>query len=90
MNFNNLGELLKALRQEKGWSQEEACEGICSKKTYSRWETNENVPTLFYFQALSNHFNCDLQAFYKILCCDGSAYVAELKDNALKCLNAKD
>lgn len=82
MNYNSFGELLKSLRLEKGWSQEEACKGVCDRRTYIRWEKNESEPSLYYFHRLSNHFNCDIQAYYKFFICDGTLVARKYKDKA--------
>lgn len=82
MNYKNFGELLKSLRLEKGWSQEEACKDVCDRRTYIRWEKNESEPSLYYFHRLSNHFNCDIQAYYKLFICDGTLLARKCKEKA--------
>ncbi len=82
MNYNNFGELLKSLRIKRGWSQEEACKDVCDRRTYIRWEKNESEPSLYYFHRLSEHFNCDLQAYYKLFICDETLLARKYKDKA--------
>lgn len=81
MDYKNFGELLKSIRKEKGWSQEEACKGVCDRRTYIRWEKGVSEPTDYYLHLLSFHFNYDLQAYYKVFICNESmrAYTAKKK-----------
>lgn len=90
MNYNNFGELLKAMRIERKWSLDEACSGVCNRRTYIRWENNESDPTSYYLHMLSNHFNCDLQAFYKLFICNETARAWTYKEKAEKLLQAAD
>lgn len=90
MEFNNLGELLKSLRLEKGWSQEEACKDICDRRTYLRWEKNICEPSIYYFNLLSNRFNYDLNAYYKIFICDKSLTAWRHKEAANQYVNSNN
>lgn len=72
MNDKRLGTIIKFIRSKKGLTQEEACSGICDRRTYIRWEKNEIEPSLYNMSKLSYRFNCDLQAYYKLLICDKS------------------
>ncbi len=90
MNYKNFGELLKALRLEKGWSQQEACKDICDRRTYIRWEKNISEPSIFYFNLLSKRFNYDLQAYYKLFICDKSFMAWEYIEKANQYINNND
>jgi len=79
LNYQTFGQLLKALRLEKGWTQDEACKGICDKRTYLRWEKDISEPSVYYFNLLSKHFNYDLHAYYQFLNFEKSAYVLSYK-----------
>ncbi|WP_329602308.1 helix-turn-helix domain-containing protein [Blautia liquoris] len=47
MDAKKIGEFLKALRKDKGLTQEQLAEIICvSGRTISRWETGTNMPDL--------------------------------------------
>ena len=45
-NLFLIPEILLSARVEKGFSQEEASEGICTPETYSRIETGKRSPSL--------------------------------------------
>ena len=82
MEYKNFGELLKSIRLEKGWSQEEACKGVCDRRTYIRWEKGFSEPTDYYLHLLSFHFNYDLQAYYKVFICNESMRACAAKKRA--------
>lgn len=51
-NLFLIPEILLSARMEKGFSQEEASEGICTPETYSRIETGKRSPSLKNLEAL--------------------------------------
>ena len=51
-NLFLIPEILLSARVEKGFSQEEASEGICTSETYSRIETGKRSPSLKNLEAL--------------------------------------
>ncbi|MDY2660888.1 MAG: helix-turn-helix domain-containing protein [[Ruminococcus] gnavus] len=53
-NLFLIPEILLSARMEKGLSQEEASEGICTPETYSRIETGKRSPSLKNLEALEN------------------------------------
>lgn len=53
-NLFLIPEILLSARVEKGFSQEEASEGICTPETYSRIETGKRSPSLKNLEALEN------------------------------------
>ena len=53
-NLFLIPEILLSARVEKGLSQEEASEGICTPETYSRIETGKRSPSLKNLEALEN------------------------------------
>lgn len=53
-NLFLIPEILLAARVEKGFSQEEASEGVCTPETYSRIETGKRSPSLKNLEALEN------------------------------------
>lgn len=77
-----LGDIIKHIRTKNGLSQEEACSGICDRRTYIRWEKNEVEPSVYNLNKLSYRFNCDLQAYYKMLICDKSPRAWLYKEKA--------
>lgn len=82
MNYKNFSELLKDLRLKKGWSQEDACNGVCDRRTYIRWEKGMSEPSDYYLHLLSYRFNYDLQAYYKLFICNGSMNTWSYKQKA--------
>lgn len=82
MKGNTLGELLKNIRKEKKWTIDQACKGICDRRTYIRWESNQREPSLLYFNLLSNHFNYDIYAYYKIFIVDQNTTALKYKNIA--------
>lgn len=47
-----IGTIILNLREEKGYSQEQICEGICSQSQMGRIEQNESVPDYFVLDRL--------------------------------------
>lgn len=57
------GNLIKALRREKGVTQEQLAEQLgVSRRTVSRWETGSNLPDLDVLIELADYFDVDLRA----------------------------
>lgn len=85
-----LGDIIKTIRLKKGLSQKEACKGICDRRTYIRWEKNEIEPSIYNINKLSNRFNYDFQAYYKMFICDLSEHAWLYKERAETYLVQKD
>lgn len=90
MKSNTFGELLKSLRIARNWSQEEACEGICDRRTYIRWEKNESIPSNYNLHLLSNHFNYDLNAYFKFFMIHESFSTWDLEMKAEKLITEQN
>ena len=65
--FIKIGDLIKHYRIEKGLSQDQLAEGICSRKYISQLETHQNIPTLFIINALSTRLGVNLYDSYAIM-----------------------
>lgn len=65
--FIKIGDIIKHYRIERGLSQDELAEGICSRKYISQLETHQNIPTLFIINALSSRLGVNLYDSYAIL-----------------------
>lgn len=79
MDMKKIGEFLKALRKEKGLTQEQLAEILSvSGRTISRWETGTNMPDLSVLIQMAEFYNVDVK---EIL--DGERK-SENMDNALK------
>lgn len=66
-SFIKIGDIIKHYRIEKGLSQDELAEGICSRKYISQLETHQNIPTLFIINALSSKLGVNLYDSYAIM-----------------------
>ncbi len=66
-SFIKIGDIIKHYRMEKGLSQDELAEGICSRKYISQLETHQNIPTLFIINALSAKLGVNLYDSYAIM-----------------------
>lgn len=84
------GDLLKAIRKERGWTQAQACENVCDRRTYIRWETNVAEPSIYYLYRLSAHFNYDFQTYYRILLCDVTYQAQKYKSMADQAIEKRD
>ncbi len=62
MEQMKIGRFIKALRKEKGITQEQAAEifGV-SRRTVSRWETGSNLPDLDVLIEMADYFAVDLR-----------------------------
>lgn len=60
------GTRIKQYRLDLSLSQESFCEGICSLRQYRRIESNDNDPSLYTLNLLSNKYNFDFNSLYKI------------------------
>lgn len=90
MEQKNFSDLLKNLRLQKNWSQEEACEGVCDRRTYIRWEKGISEPSDYYLHLLSYRFNYDLQAYYKVFICNKSMSVFTHKQEAYRYISGSN
>ena len=62
MNQIKVGEFLKALRKEKGLTQEQLAEQFnVSRRTVSRWETGNNMPDLDILIEIADYYEVDLR-----------------------------
>lgn len=66
-SFIKIGDIIKHYRIEKGLSQDELAEGICSRKYISQLETHQNIPTLFIINALSKKLGINLYDSYAVM-----------------------
>ena len=55
----NLGEKIKKIRLEKGLTQAELAEGICTKASISNLEKNASVPSLLILLEIGNRLNIE-------------------------------
>lgn len=62
-----IGEIIKHYRTEKGLSQQELAEGICTKKYISMLEHNKNIPTLDIINQLSQRLQINLYETYALM-----------------------
>lgn len=65
--YMQIGELIHHYRKEKGMSQEELADGICSKKYISELEHHKKTPTLFIVNELSSRLGVNLYDNYAIM-----------------------
>lgn len=62
MDMKKMGELLKTLRKEKDYTQEQLAEYLnVSGRTVSRWETGTNLPDLDVLVLLSDFYGVDIR-----------------------------
>lgn len=62
MNQQKIGLLLKKLRNEKGFTQEQFAEIVnVSSRTVSRWENGNNMPDLDILIQISDYYEIDLR-----------------------------
>ena len=62
MDQAKIGEFLKALRKEKGLTQEQLAEQFqVNRRTVSRWETGTNLPDLDVLMEMSDYYEVDLR-----------------------------
>ena len=62
MDAGKTGALLRALRREKGLTQEQAAERFrVSRRTVSRWETGSNLPDLTILIEMADFYELDLR-----------------------------
>ena len=66
-SFIKIGDLIKHYRMERGLSQDELADGICSRKYISQLETHQNIPTLYIINALSIKLGVNLYDSYAIM-----------------------
>lgn len=58
---------LKELRTQNGLTQVQACDKICSRREYQRYESGVTEPSMFHLRLLSSRFGYDLVAYYTLL-----------------------
>ena len=62
MNQVKIGNLLKELRKEKNYTQEQLADKLgVSQRTVSRWETGHNLPDLDILIEMADFYNVDLR-----------------------------
>ena len=62
MNQIKIGEFLKELRKEKGFTQEQFAEQFnVSRRSVSRWETGNNMPDLDTLVEMADYYEIDLR-----------------------------
>lgn len=80
---------LKELREEKGVSQEELARAISSDpRSISRWELEQNAPTLPFVIALAKYFDCSLDFLAGLTDEDGRPVPSDLPQKDLDLLKA--
>ena len=72
--------LIKKLRQEKGLTQVQLSEGICSKDTLSRIERGERVPSRWVFEQLMERLGEDPKKYFTDVVTTEDKRVADLRD----------
>jgi len=81
--------LIKKLRQDKGLTQAQLSEGICSKGTLSRIERGERVPSRWVFVRLMQRLEEDPEKYFTDVVTTEDKRVADLKDELKKLLRDK-
>lgn len=71
-NYKNFGELLEHLRISNQMTQQQAAEGVCTIRQYSRLEKGESNPRVDILYGLSNKFHTNLYEYYNIHFCHES------------------
>ena len=66
-NHMNIGEVIRAIRKEKGMSQTELAKGICSKDYIYAIENNKNMPSGYILEQLSQKLDFDLYGYYQAI-----------------------
>lgn len=62
MNQIKIGEFLKELRKEKGFTQEQLAEQFnVSRRSVSRWETGSNLPDIDILIEMADYYEVDLR-----------------------------
>lgn len=62
MNQVKIGNLIKELRKEKNYTQEQLAEKLgVSQRTVSRWETGHNLPDLDILMEMADFYDVDLR-----------------------------
>lgn len=62
MNMKKIGAFLKALRREKGLTQEQLAEALyVSSKTVSRWETGTNLPDISVLMQIAAFYGVEVK-----------------------------
>ena len=72
MDDNSFSMVLKKIRNDYGFTQEEAAEDVCSLRHYKRIESGEITPSAYVLNDLSKKFNYDFSALYNALNVDGA------------------
>lgn len=71
-NYKHFGELLEQLRISNKMTQQQAADGVCTIRQYSRLEKGESNPRIDVLYGLSNKFHTNLYEFYNIHFCHES------------------
>lgn len=74
-----LGDLIREKREQRGFTQQELCDGICDQKTLSRIERNATTPSFYVVEALAQRLAISLEENYYRLFKNG-AEIADLRD----------
>ena len=62
MNQVKIGEFLRELRKEKGYTQEQLAERFnVSRRSISRWETGSNLPDLDILMEMADYYEVELR-----------------------------
>ncbi len=62
-----IGTYIRQKRQDRGWTQEYLCDGICSVPTLSRIETNDRTPSSSVIKALLEKLGLPAGQFFALL-----------------------
>lgn len=62
-----IGSYIRQKREDRGWTLQQLCEGICAVSTLSRIETNSQVPSLSVVRALLERLGLPAGRFFALL-----------------------
>ena len=66
MDAVKIGELLKALRKSKGYTQQEVAESLyVTQKTVSRWENGEGIPDISIIVSVAEFYDITVDELLK-------------------------
>lgn len=75
-----VGEILRNVRKEAGVSQEKLCLGLCSKGTYSKYETGEKVPCWFVLSVFLQRMGKNVERLSVVLTTEEYQYLCWKKE----------
>lgn len=84
-----LSEILRSIRKETGVSQERLCLGLCSKGTYSKYESGEKVPSWLILSVFLQRMGRNVEKLSVVLATEEYQYFCWKKE-ILTALEKKD